>query len=79
MPISAAITRCPYDGQFILANSNVTVRAYGSTEVTGRVEVCSNFTYGSVCDYGWDQVDAEIFCRNYVRNVLGIFADNVGK
>ena len=77
--VSAVITRCPYEGQFILANSNITVRADGSTEVTGRVEVCANFTYGSVCDYGWDQADADVFCRNYVQNAFGIFTGNVSK
>ena len=77
--VSVAITQCPYEGQFILANPNVTAGTDGSIEVTGRVEVCANFTYGSVCDYGWDQADAEVFCRNYVQNVLGVTASNVSK
>ena len=77
--ISTAITQCPYEGQFILTNPNTAVRTDGSIEVTGRVEVCANFTYGSVCDYGWDQADADVFCRNYVQNVLGVFTNNVSE
>ena len=77
--IYAAITRCPYEGQFVLANPNITAGTDGSIEVTGRVEVCANFTYGSVCDYGWDQADAEVFCRNYVQNELRVFTGNISE
>ena len=76
---AAVIAQCPYDGQFRLANMNTTYRSDGSIEVFGRIEVCANFTYGSVCDYGWDMADAQVFCRDYAQNAFGINASNISK
>ena len=38
--------------------------ADGSTSYEGRVEICIEETYGTVCDDSWDDDDAEVVCRH---------------
>lgn len=35
----------------------------GSSNMEGRVEVCVDGDWGTVCDDGWSTVDANIACR----------------
>lgn len=35
----------------------------GSTQYEGRVEICMNEVWGSVCDNNWDSNDASVICK----------------
>ena len=35
----------------------------GGTSTSGRVEVCNDRMWGTVCDNGWDAADAQVACR----------------
>ena len=39
------------------------IRLKGGTSTEGRVEVCQNSTWGTVCRTAWDTIDARVACR----------------
>ena len=50
----------------------------GSTRLEGRVEICKNNAWGTVCDSGWGTADARVVCRQLDFSVAGIviYQDN---
>ena len=51
-------------GELRLAGSNIVTK--------GRVEICFNGVWGTVCDNGWSTVDANIVC-----NQLGYYPSGI--
>ena len=47
----------------------------GIIENEGRVEICANGVWGSICDDGWDATDAHIVCTQQGHPDLGIFCN----
>ena len=52
--LSHLLVTCSY-GDIRLVN--------GLTSLEGRVEICIDETYGTVCEDSWDDDDAEVVCR----------------
>ena len=38
------------------------IRLRGGTVNRGRMEICNSNVWGTVCDNGWDDVDAKVAC-----------------
>lgn len=48
----------------VLVCSNGDIRLVGSNSSSqGRVEVCVSNNWGTVCDNSWENVDAQVACR----------------
>lgn len=43
----------------------------GVLSITGRVGLCQDGVYGSVCDADWDQEDANVICKSSYTFELG--------
>lgn len=55
----------------VCADGKVRLRG-SSDERIGRVEVCVNGTWNTVCDENWDDVDSTVICRQLGLSPYGI-------
>ena len=51
-----------FDHSVVCNHGSVRLRG-GSTTNVGRVEICANETWGTVCDDFWGTADAGVICR----------------
>ena len=59
---------------YIPCTSGETIRLQGGTATSGRVEICHNNTWGTVCDDFWGFNDAKVACRQLGFLIEGIVA-----
>ena len=45
----------------------------GSAPTEGRVEICRNNSYGTICDDQWDVLDARVACRQLGYSGQGMY------
>ena len=66
-----------YDGQLQLGNASFEFNS-SHYHYQGRVEVCINGTFGAICDVGWDELDAQVACRQLLGfNGKGLMLSHV--
>ena len=46
----------------------------GPNDMEGRVEICNNNIWGTVCDDAWGTPDARVACEQLGFSALGMYA-----
>ena len=67
--LNSVLSECFNDGEFRVFNRTFENGPGSRSSFAGRIEVCVNRTYGSVCDEYWDNRDAMAYCRNEGRSL----------
>ena len=52
-------------------SGDVRLAGSGSSSTRGRVELCHNNQWGTICDDGWDNSDAEVICKQLKYSSYG--------
>ena len=60
--------RAPYN----CTNGEIRLAGAGASAWRGRVEICINDFFGTVCDDGWDDLDAAVVCRQLGYPLAGM-------
>ena len=60
--VCAELAVCVVDGD---------IRLQDGTSYYGRVEVCNNNVWGTVCDDSWNSIDAAVACQQLGFNTTG--------
>ena len=67
------------EGEYSLVNITyddyLAVLSGGEFTVRGRVVVCQDGVYSSVCDVDWDQTDASVFCNSPFTGLQATFGE----
>ena len=72
MILKLVLSQCFTDGEFRTFNrTEGSFGRNGEYTFTARVDVCYNGTFGSICDIGWDEEDARVFCGNELAQSTG--------
>ena len=73
--VSAGVGAPPLDTQLLFTvasctNGDIRLRG-GTNRYEGRVEICNNNAWGTVCDDSWSTFDARVACRQLGFSSIG--------